>query len=132
MLLKTLTLRNYRKYKNADVEFTDGVIGIIGLNGVGKTTVIEAIGWVLFGHHAARTTKELIKREGASANEACSVALEFELENDKYRVVREMTGKNLVPKASLVINGKLVTSNAEEVTGVIEDRIGMDYQSFFT
>ena len=132
MLLKTLTLRNYRKYKNADVEFPDGVIGIIGLNGVGKTTLIEAIGWVLFGHHAARTTKELIKREGASANEPCSVTLEFELENDKYRVVREMTGKNLVPKASLVINGKLITSNAEEVTGVIEDRIGMDYQSFFT
>ncbi len=132
MLLKTLTLRNYRKYKNADVEFPDGVIGIIGLNGVGKTTLIEAIGWALFGHHAARTTKELIKREGASANEPCSVTLEFELENEKYRVVREMTGKNLVPKASLVINGKLITSNAEEVTGVIEDRIGMDYQSFFT
>ncbi|MBL7118040.1 MAG: SMC family ATPase [Candidatus Syntrophoarchaeum sp.] len=132
MLLKTLTLRNYRKYKNAYVELPDGVIGIIGLNGVGKTTLIEAIGWVLFGHHAARTTKELIKREGAPSNEPCSVALEFELEGDGYKVVREMVGKNLVPKASLVINGKQITNNAEEVTGVIEDRIGMDYQSFFT
>jgi len=132
MLLKTLTLRNYRKYKNVDVEFPDGIIGIIGLNGVGKTTLIEAIGWVLFGHHAARTTKELIKREGASANEACSVALEFELEGDGYKVVREMLGKNLVPRASLVINGKLITNNAEEVTEVVEDRIGMDYPSFFT
>ncbi len=132
MILKTLTLRNYRKYKNADVEFPDGIIGIIGLNGVGKTTLIEAIGWVLFGHHAARTTKELIKREGASANEACRVALEFELEGDGYKVVREMSGKNLVPKASLIINGKLITNNAEEVTEVIEDRIGMDYPSFFT
>ncbi len=132
MLLKTLTLRNYRKYKNVDVEFPDGIIGIIGLNGVGKTTLIEAIGWVLFGHHAARTTKELIKREGASANEACSVALEFELEGDGYKVVREMSGKNLVPRASLVINGKLITNNAEEVTEVVEDRIGMDYPSFFT
>ncbi len=132
MLLKTLTLRNYRKYKNAYVEFPDGVIGITGLNGVGKTTLIEAIGWVLFGHHAARTTKELIKREGASSNESCSVALEFELEGDGYKVVREMAGKNLVPKASLVINGKHITNNADEVTGVIEDRISMDYQSFFT
>ncbi len=132
MLLKTLILRNYRKYKNANVEFPDGVIGIIGLNGVGKTTLIEAIGWVLLGHHAARTTKELIKREGASANEACSVALEFELEGDGYKVVREMSGKTLVPKASLVINGNLITNNAEEVTRVIEERIGMDHQSFFT
>jgi exonuclease SbcC len=132
MLLKTLTLRNYRKYKDASVEFPDGVIGIIGLNGVGKTTLVEAIGWALFGHHAARTTKELIKREGASPHEPCSVNLEFELENDRYAVVREMAGKNLVPKASLKINGKLVTSNADEVTAVLRDKIGMDYLAFFT
>lgn len=132
MLLKTLTLRNYRKYKNVNLEIPDGVIGIIGLNGVGKTTLIESIGWVLFGHYAARTTKELIKREGAPHNESCRVALEFELDGDAYRVVREMAGKNLVPKASLVINGNQITKNADEVTGVIEARIGMDYQSFFT
>jgi len=132
MLLKTLTLRNYRKYKDASVEFPDGVIGIIGLNGVGKTTLVEAIGWALFGHHAARTTKELIKREGASPHEPCSVNLEFELESDRYAVVREMAGKTLVPKASLMINGKLVTSNADEVTAVLRDKIGMDYLAFFT
>jgi len=132
MLLKTLTLRNYRKYKDAYVEFPDGVIGIIGLNGVGKTTLIEAIGWVLFGHHAARTTKELIKRDGASPHEPCSVALEFELEGDGYSVVREMVGKNLMPKASLLINGKLITNNADEATEVITEKIGMDYLSFFT
>jgi len=132
MLLKTLTLRNYRKYKDAYVEFPDGVIGIIGLNGVGKTTLIEAIGWVLFGHHAARTTKELIKRDGASPHEPCRVALEFELEGDGYNVVREMVGKNLMPKASLMINGKLITNNADEATEVITEKIGMDYLSFFT
>jgi len=132
MLLKALTLRNYRKYKDASVEFPDGVIGIIGLNGVGKTTLIEAIGWALFGHHAARTTKELIKRNGASPHEPCSAALEFELEGDGYNVVREMVGKNLVPKASLMIRGKLITNNADEVTAVITEKIGMDYLSFFT
>ena len=132
MLLKTLTLRNYRKYKDASIEFPDGVIGIIGLNGVGKTTLVEAIGWVLFGHHAARTTKELIKRDGASPQEPCSARLEFELEGDGYAVVREMMGKNLVPKASLMINGKLVTTNADEVTAVITEKIGMDYLAFFT
>ncbi len=132
MLLKVLTLRNYRKYKNVCIEFPDGVIGIIGLNGVGKTTLVEAIGWALFGHHAARTTKELIKREGSSPHEACQVGLEFELGGDSYRVVREMSGKNLVPKARLVINGKQITSNADEVTRFLEDKLGMDYQSFFT
>jgi len=132
MLLKTLTLRNYRKYKNACIEFPDGVIGIIGLNGVGKTTLVEAIGWAIFGHYAARTTKELIKRRGASPHEPCQVELEFELGGDHYKVMREMAGKNLAPKAKLVINGEVITSNAEEVTAVLERKMGMDYQSFFT
>ena len=132
MLLKTLALRNYRKYKEAFLEFPDGVIGIIGLNGVGKTTLVEAIGWALFGHLAARTTKELIKREGASAHEPCSVALDFELEGDRYSVVREMTGKNLTPRASLMVNGKVITTNADEVSAAIQEKIGMDHQAFFT
>lgn len=132
MLLRSLSLRNYRKYKDVSVEFPDGIIGIIGLNGVGKTTLVESIGWVLFGHHAARTTKELIKREGASPNEPCQVALEFELEGDRYEVVREMVGKNLVPKARLLINGMLITDDPDKVTSVIEEKIGMDYLSFFT
>ncbi len=132
MLLKMLTLRNYRKYKDASIEFPDGVVGIIGLNGVGKTTLVEAIGWALFGHHAARTTKELIKRNGASPHELCSVGLEFELNGDSYHVVRDMVGKNLIPKASLKINGKLITKNADEVSEVISQKIGMDYLSFFT
>ncbi|MHC1610896.1 MAG: AAA family ATPase [Candidatus Methanospirareceae archaeon] len=132
MLLKTLALKNYRKYKDAYIEFPDGVTGIIGLNGVGKTSLIEAIGWALFGHYAARTRKELIKREGASPHEPCSVALEFELEGDGYCVVREMVGKNLVPKASLKINGRLITKNSDDVTAVITEKIGMDYLSFFT
>ncbi|OYT66558.1 hypothetical protein B6V00_03325 [ANME-1 cluster archaeon ex4572_4] len=132
MILKTLALRNYRKYKDANLEFPDGVLGIVGLNGVGKTTLVEAVGWALFGHHAARTTKELIKREGASPHEVCSVALEFELEGDSYKVVRKMAGRNLVPKASLVVNGRLETNNPDTVTKVVEERMGMDYKSFFT
>jgi exonuclease SbcC len=37
-----------------------------------------------------------------------------------------------VPGASLVINGKQITNRADVVTRVIEDRMGMDYPSFFT
>ena len=49
MILKTLTLRNFRRFKNSTIEFPDGVIGVIGLNGAGKSTIFEAIAWVLYG-----------------------------------------------------------------------------------
>ena len=34
---------------SCDLEFPDGLIGIRGANGAGKTTIAEAIGWALFG-----------------------------------------------------------------------------------
>ena len=56
MILKNLTLKNFRKFKDATIEFPDGVTGVVGLNGAGKSTIFEAIAWVLYGSVAARTS----------------------------------------------------------------------------
>ena len=115
MILKTLVLRNYRKFKQIVVEFPDGVIGVIGLNGAGKSTIFEAISWVLYGPVAARTSADQIKREGAETSEPCRVELEFVFEDDQYRIVREMTGKNLAASATATINGNIAASGARHV-----------------
>jgi len=132
MILKTLTLVNYRKFKHSFIEFPDGVIGVIGLNGVGKSTIFEAIAWVLYGPVAARTSADQIKREGAANSDPCRVELEFIFEDDRYRIVREMSGKNLSASASVLVNDKLVASGAETVSKYIQKILGMDFKSFFT
>ncbi len=132
MILKTLVLRNYRKFKQIVVEFPDGVIGIIGLNGAGKSTIFEAVSWVLFGPVAARTSADQIKREGAETSEPCRVELEFVFEDDQYRIVREMTGKNLNASATATVNGNIAASGAETVSKFVQKKLGMDFKSFFT
>jgi len=132
MILKTLTLINYRKFKHSVVEFPDGIIGVIGLNGVGKSTIFEAIAWTLYGPVAARTSADQIKREDAADSDPCRVELEFIFEDDKYRVVREMSGKNLSASASVLINDKLAANGAETVSKYIQKKLGMDFKSFFT
>ena len=41
--LKKLTLRNFRSYKNLDLQFNSKFIYFSGPNGIGKTNILEAI-----------------------------------------------------------------------------------------
>ncbi|MEM0493562.1 MAG: SMC family ATPase, partial [Candidatus Thermoplasmatota archaeon] len=132
MILKTLTLHNYRKYKHAVIDFPDGITAIVGLNGTGKSTLFEAIAWALYGSDASRTSTDQIKREGAEPKDSCRVELEFIFEEHTYRVTREMAGKSLTPSATILIDGALAATGAEVVTRFIEKRLSMDHRSFFT
>ena len=132
MILKSLTLKNYRKFKDVTIEFPDGVTGIVGLNGVGKSTIFEAIAWSIYGPVAARTSANEIKREGALHTDSCRVVLEFVFEDDNYRIVREMTGKNLTASATATINGKIAATGADIVSNYLQEKLGIDFKSFFT
>jgi len=132
MIIKNLTLKNYRKFKNSTIEFPDGVTGVVGLNGVGKSTIFEAIAWVLYGSVAARTSADQIKRQGALLSDPCRIELEFVFEDDNYRIVREMSGKHLTTSATATVNGKIAATGAEVVSKYVQKKLGMDFKSFFT
>jgi exonuclease SbcC len=132
MILKSLHLKNFRKFKDASIEFPDGITGVVGLNGVGKSTLFEAIAWVLYGPVSTRTSIDQIKRDGAEPADPCRVELEFIFEDDTYRVVREMTGKNLQASGTATVNGSIAATGAETLTRFIQRRLGMDWKSFYT
>ena len=63
MLISKLELTNYRQFATKTVEFTEGLNTLRGRNGTGKTTVVEAIGFALFGSTMQRgKSKTWIKR----------------------------------------------------------------------
>lgn len=131
MRLISLTLHNFRKFKDAEINFPDGIIGFVGNNGTGKSTIIEAIGWAIYGNKASRTPKEQIKRQGAGKHEDCWVRLQFEMGGNHYEVIR-IIGKNLSTDARVKVNGLISASSTNAVTSFLEKRIGMDYDSFYT
>src|SRR5689334_20880733 len=48
MQILTVELENVKSYDHAKVSFRPGVNAIVGHNGAGKSTILEAIGFVLF------------------------------------------------------------------------------------
>lgn len=137
MRVHSLRLENFRKHADTLIEFPDGVVGLLGRNGAGKSTVIEAIAWAIYGNDAARTTKDLVPRRGPGGEpEPCSVTLRFELAGTPVEVVRELAGKGLTPSAHVLVSGQPVVApganSARDATEYLSRLLHMDREAFFT
>ena len=132
MQLRSISLENYRRFRSAEMEFPDGIVGIIGNNGAGKSTLMEAIAWALFGTDASRTSKDQIKSIFARKSDPCRVILDFEMNGDNYKVVRELKGASHTMDASVFINRKPAARGNNPVNDLIETTLDMDYQAFMT
>lgn len=130
MILSKLHLENFKRYTSFDIEFGEGLIGIIGKNGSGKSTLFEAILFALYGELRNKKFKEVIRNASASDKDAVVVELDFEFEGMAYKVMREFRGKALSANAKLYKNGELTTSGAREVTVAITKLTKMSKDAF--
>jgi exonuclease SbcC len=126
MHLRSLSLRNYRVYREVDLEFPDGLIGIYGANGSGKSSLIEAIRYSLYGD--SRTDKAELRSVGV--REDLRVELVFEHEGNAYDVRRRLKGQNLTPEVEVYRNGQLAVQSAREANGFLARVLGMDQRAF--
>jgi exonuclease SbcC len=85
MQILSLRLDNTKSYRHAQINFADGVNAVVGHNGAGKSTILEAIGFALFD--ALDYKHEEFVREDADTAE---ITVDFHSDRDSrtYRVVR--------------------------------------------
>src|SRR6266540_1995988 len=126
MHLRSLSLRNYRVYRELDLEFPDGLVGIYGPNGSGKSTLIESIRYALYGD--SRTDKAELRSAGV--REDLRVELVFEHEGNTYDVRRRLKGLNLTPEVEVYRNGQLAVQSVREANAFVGRVLGMDQRAF--
>jgi len=130
MILCKLKLENFKKYTYHTIDFQTGLIGIIGKNGSGKSTIFEAILFALYGELKTKGYKEVIRNAYATTKDAVVVELDFEFEGIEYRVSREFRGKALSANAKFYKNEELITTGAKEVTTSIVNLTKMSKDAF--
>lgn len=127
MKLISLELQNFRQHAATRVDFNTGIIAITGTNGSGKSTLLEGISWILYGVEAARGNKDSIKWNKAPAKAKVKGELTFKLDDQTYRVVRELI------KAEIYLeDGETpIAISHDEVNKYISNLFGMNRSEFF-
>ncbi|MBO6123737.1 MAG: SMC family ATPase [Methanobrevibacter sp.] len=85
MIFTKLKLNNFKSHEHTVISFDRGISVIVGENGAGKSTILEAISFALFKQHTAKKIDDLVRNN----SNAMSVELEFTSNNRQYRIVRE-------------------------------------------
>ena len=132
MILKKLKLQNFKKYESLEIEFKEGLTGIVGKNGAGKSTIFEAILFCLYGELKNKGDKDIIRNANVSAKEVVSATLVFELDNTRYEIHREFRGKALSANAKLYVNKDLLIKGAKEVSAYITKLCQMSKEAFIS
>jgi len=130
MHLNKLVLRNFKKYRRAEIDFQDGLTGIVGSNGSGKSTIVEAIAWALYGNRVSTIRREYLKNAHAGASESVEVSLWLNWGRQEMQVTRIMRGKSQSPDAELRLDGRPVARGTREVDQRLENILKISYQDF--
>jgi exonuclease SbcC len=77
--------RSFREPTRIDLSEVTAA-ALVGENGAGKTSIVEAIGWAFYG--TGRQGKSPDEYVSTGAGE-CRVVVEFELAGQRYRVERQ-------------------------------------------
>ena len=90
MNITKIHLRNVKSYADETIEFKEGINLVSGLNGAGKTTIIESISYGLFGKKPDYTLNEFVRRGTKNG----SITIWFEMDKKLYRIEKTITDKN--------------------------------------
>jgi len=127
MKLLSLKLKNFRQHADTELRFPEqGLIGVIGANESGKSTLIEAITWALFGARATRGKVDSIRWKRAVARQTAQVELVLEVGGNTYRIHRTENEAKVYEGDS---NVPIVTS-ISHADSKIPELIGMDLDEF--
>ncbi len=105
MILKSLKLENIRSHVAQTIDFPTGSILLAGDIGAGKSSILLAVEFALFGIRRKHLSGESLLRNGAVRG---SVELNFEVEGKKIIIKRELVRKSKSveqDKGFVIVNG---------------------------
>ena len=131
-MITSIELGDFLAHSNTKLEFQNGVTVFVGDNGAGKSSIIDAITFSLFGQHTRKSNKGLIKR---GSNQGFA-KIGFSINDKQYEAVRKIDSKGALSATFSEITNKNRIEIAagerkqfgESMTREVEKTIGLDFE----
>ena len=136
-MIHSIELIDFLAHHDTKLEFNNDATVFVGQNGAGKSSIIDAITFSLFGKHtrvlgSRRSNKSLIRR---GTNKAL-VKIEFSANGKNYKAIRQIDSKGALTAQFLEKKGDEFfpvaegerTQFGESMTAEVEKVLGMSYE----
>ena len=132
MIPRRLRLRNFLSYRDCELDFSGlHVATLAGRNGEGKSALLDAITWALWGEARGRIEDDRIHHDAGEMR----VELDFEVDTDRYRVIRKRTRGRSGSLDFFQVDGPgglhpVTGGTSRETQAELTRRLHMDHQTF--
>ncbi|MDI6644590.1 MAG: SMC family ATPase [Methanobacteriaceae archaeon] len=128
MIIQKIKLENFKSHEYTVIDFNPGISIIMGENGAGKSSILEAISFALFKEHKTRID-QLVQND----KNRMRVFLEFSSNGKHYRISRKrQRGTKSTSKLEEIENGSYhqLASGEKLVNNYINEILEMDTDLF--
>ena len=139
MIPVKLQLTNFLSYQNTAVlDFQSlHLAGIAGLNGAGKSSIIDGMTWALFGKSRSKSDDDVVNRRAAKNDDTAEIIFDFELDNQIYRLMRrKRVRKAMKVELQVAVDYEagewktLTRAKRRETDTAVEELLRMNYDTF--
>lgn len=109
---------------------------ISGLNGAGKSSILEGITWALFGESRCKVGEDIINKQSLKQRKSseAEVQLIFLVQQQKYRIIRKRQPKKAFLEFHIEVEPEkwkpLTESTLQETQAKIKSLLCMSYETF--
>ena len=123
MLIKSIKIKNMRSYIDEKIEFPAGSVLLSGDVGSGKSTILLAMDFALFGTRRGELDSSALLRHGADEGH---VEMEFESEGKNVKIKRSLKRKKTISQDSgeIIIDGMKKNLSPSELKAKVFELLG--------
>jgi exonuclease SbcC len=131
-MITSIELHDFLSHEKTIINFEDGVTIFVGDNGAGKSSIIDAITFSLFGKHTRKSNKGLIRR----GNLKGAAIIKFSIKDKQYKAERKIDSKGNLKAALFEVTDNNIIQIAagerkqfkESMTEQVEKIVGMSFE----